>query len=104
MEKCEFSYYNEKEEQMCSITKEKCIYDWLFPDAIECYETTKIYPEYSYIYRRLKYAEFCNFDGSGYGAINIKGYHIAACKKGFTINHGKEIYSKMELIKKLLKK
>lgn len=103
MKKCEFSFYN-GEEQYCSVTKEKCIYDWLFPDAVECHETTKIYPEYSYINRMLESINGWRFDDSGIGAVNIKGYHISGCKDGFKINHGKQIYTKMELIKLLLKK
>lgn len=103
MEKCEFSFYN-GEEQYCSVTKEKCIYDWLFPDAVECHETTRIYPEYSYINRMLEEAyNGWLFGGFGKGSTNINGYHISRSKDGYTINHGKEIYSKNDLIKKLIK-
>ena len=100
---CEFSYYNDNEEQMCKVTKQKCIHDWLFADAIECYETTFIYPRYSYIKRRLEDITSCIGD-YGLGAINIDGYHIAGKANGYTINQGKQIYNEMELIQYLLKK
>lgn len=102
MKKCKFSSWN-NESQNCAITDKKCVYDFLFPDSCDCYQKHKIYPPYCYYNDKID--EIYSY--SGYNAININSLHITRNKEGYTINHrkkDKKIYSREELIKKLLEK